>query len=70
MKKNVFKLNKIKNLTDSQKLELFKVEELETRLEMASFNVLEAIVAATNSGCSGGPKDSNDGCTSNSSCGW
>jgi hypothetical protein len=67
MKKNIAILNKIEDLTERQKLDLFKVEELETRLEMAAFNT---IIDATNSGCSGGPKDSNDGCTSNSSCGW
>jgi len=67
MRKNIATLNKIEDLTDCQKLDLFKLEELETRLEMAAFNT---IIDVGNSGCSGGPKDSNSGCTSNSSCGW
>lgn len=59
-------LSRIENLTEAQKLELFNVEELETRLEMAAVTAL----TGTNSGCQAKPTDTNSGCTSNSSCGW
>lgn len=59
MKDKNKELKKIKHLTDEQKQQLFNVEELETRLEMAVFSTSNV------------PVDThNDGCTTDSSCGW
>lgn len=52
-------LKKIEHLTNEQKQQLFNVEELETRLEMAVFTI--------------NPTDgpgSDETCSKNSSCGW
>lgn len=55
-------LRGIEHLSETERLELFNVEELETRLEMA------AVAAETNSNCNGTcnqgcvPVDANGGC--------
>jgi hypothetical protein len=52
-------LKKIEHLTDEQKQKLFDVKELETRLEMAAFSISNTPI-----------ESHNDGCTTDSSCGW
>jgi hypothetical protein len=52
-------LKKIEHLTNEQKQQLFNVEELETRLEMAAFSLTPIDGAGTD-----------ETCTKNSSCGW